>query len=249
MSDQPGFHRRFEGRFRIRFDEAGPDGLLRASGYVRYLQDLAWQHSDAAGFDRFWYRERGLTWLVRAVDLTVAGTAAYGDVVMASTRVMGWRRIWARRESEVLGASGAVAARAWIDWVLLDDSGRPTRVPAEIAAFAEPGASFTPTRVDLPPTPGTAAVHRSRVRPQDLDPMSHVNNATYLDYIEEALLPVAPDVAASPAVPRRIRLEYLRPALPGSELVSACWPFDEGWAYRLVDGAGEELLRAFVNMS
>jgi acyl-CoA thioesterase FadM len=241
--------RRFEGSFRVRFDEAGPDGLLRASGHVRYLQDLAWQHSEAAGFDRAWYRERGLVWLVRAVDLSIVGSAAFGDALRASTRVAGWRRFWARRESEVrLGGSAPgdlrPVARAGIDWVLLDDAGRPTRVPKEIEALAEPGTTFTPIRVGLPGSPATALLHRSRVRPQDLDPMGHVNNASYLDYVEEALLPVTPPIVR--VVPRRIRLEYVRPALPGAELTGACWPIDGGWAYRLVDGTGEELLRASV---
>ena len=37
--------------YRVRFDEAGPDGHLRTSGFMRYAQDLAWQHSADLGFD------------------------------------------------------------------------------------------------------------------------------------------------------------------------------------------------------
>ena len=33
--------------FRVRFDEAGPDGLLRTSSLLRYAQDLASHHSDS----------------------------------------------------------------------------------------------------------------------------------------------------------------------------------------------------------
>ena len=51
-----------ESTYRVRFDEAGPDGLLRASGLLRYAQDVAWMHSEALGFDRAWYRERDLAW-------------------------------------------------------------------------------------------------------------------------------------------------------------------------------------------
>ena len=42
----------FEADFRVRFDEADVSGRLRPSGFVRYAQDLAWRHSDAAGFER-----------------------------------------------------------------------------------------------------------------------------------------------------------------------------------------------------
>ena len=59
--------------YRVRFDEAAPDGLLRTSVLLRYAQDLAWYHSAERGFDRAWYAERGLTWLARAAEVAVLG--------------------------------------------------------------------------------------------------------------------------------------------------------------------------------
>ena len=41
--------------YRVRFDEAGPDGNLRTSTLLRYAQDLAWYHSAQRGFTRAWY--------------------------------------------------------------------------------------------------------------------------------------------------------------------------------------------------
>ncbi len=137
----------FSRPYRVRFDEAGPDGLARPSALVRYLQDLAWQHSEAAGFDRSWYAARGFGWLVRGLELELAGTAGYGETVTVTTRITGWRRMWCRRLTEILGADGHLVARARIDWVLLDMAGRPVRIPAEIEAFAPHAESFTPTRV------------------------------------------------------------------------------------------------------
>jgi len=49
---------RYEAAYRVRFDEAGPDGRLRTSGLLRYTQDLAARHSEALGYDRAWYRAR-----------------------------------------------------------------------------------------------------------------------------------------------------------------------------------------------
>ncbi|HUP55363.1 MAG TPA: hypothetical protein VM408_07640, partial [Methylomirabilota bacterium] len=40
--------------FRVRFDEAAPDGRLRTSVLLRWAQDLAWFHSARRGFDRDW---------------------------------------------------------------------------------------------------------------------------------------------------------------------------------------------------
>ena len=55
--------------YRVRFDEGGPDGLIRTSVLLRYTQDLAGYHSSSRGFGRSWYAERGITWLVRAAEV------------------------------------------------------------------------------------------------------------------------------------------------------------------------------------
>ena len=73
-----GFQRRIERAYRVRFDEAGPDGSLKSGGYLRFAQDLAWIHSDSGGFGRDWYAERGLTWLVRAIELDILDDVPYG---------------------------------------------------------------------------------------------------------------------------------------------------------------------------
>ena len=84
----PSFH---EAAYRVRFDEAGPDGQLRTSGFMRYAQDLAWLHSTALGFGREWYAERGLTWLVRAAELVVLAPVPMGATIGARTRSWDFR--------------------------------------------------------------------------------------------------------------------------------------------------------------
>jgi acyl-ACP thioesterase len=101
-----------ETSYRVRFDEAGPDGLLRTSGFMRYAQDLAWLHSTALGFGREWYAERGLTWLVRAAELVVLAGVPMGTNVVARTEVVGIRRVFARRRGAFRLADGTSAG--WV---------------------------------------------------------------------------------------------------------------------------------------
>jgi len=239
--------------YRIRFDECGPDGLVRTSALLRYAQDIAWIHSEAMGFDRAWYEERGLGWLVRAVELAIVAPIPLGTTLDLTTEVAGFRKVWARRRSEGRLPDGELLLWANTDWVMTDViRGVPGRVPPEIpAAFDAAAGPFEPGRVALPEAPAGSAVHAIRVRPQDLDPMDHVNNAAYVDYLEESLLAAGGDAARLPAaMPRRIRLEYLVPAGPGDDLVARLWPVrDEdppGWAWRLADPTGRELARARV---
>jgi acyl-CoA thioesterase FadM len=67
--------------FRVRFDECGPDGLLRTSVLLRYAQDLASHHSALVGIDRAWYAERGIGWLVRAAEVAVLAPLRVGDAL------------------------------------------------------------------------------------------------------------------------------------------------------------------------
>jgi len=230
---------------RIRFDECGADGLLRSGGYLRVMQDLAWQHSERLGLGRDWYREHRVAWLVRFADLRIVGAARSGDALRVTTTVTGWRRVWARRESTA-SVDGTEVARATIDWVLVDGSGRPARVPQVVMGRLADGLpTFQPGRLPLPPTPDDAARWRWQVSIRDLDPMRHVNNATYLDVLDEALAAGSDRLAGGPP-PIRHEMEYLRPALPGQAVAVEHWVVDGATDARFVDPAGHEVVRARV---
>jgi acyl-ACP thioesterase len=237
---------RIEQAYRVRFDECGPDGTLPASGFLRYAQDLAWVHSEAAGFGRAWYRERGLTWLIRAVELDLLEEVDYGTELDASTEVLGFRRVWARRRSEFTrrGTERDVAS-ALIDWVLLNERGSPVRVPAEILRLfgGHAADTFTPLRVDLPSAPPDAGSREFGVHRGELDPLGHVNNAAYLDYMD-AHLEWAGRSAEVSRLPRRYRVEFAAPAEPGMSLVGRGWNDELAWCYRLETANGRELVRA-----
>jgi acyl-ACP thioesterase len=230
--------------YRVRFDEAGPDGLLRTSVLLRYAQDVAWHHSTIRGYDRAWYAERGLAWLVRTAAVAVSTAIPVGSELVGTTRVLGWRRVWARRGTEFHDVLGNLVAWAQIDWVLLDARGAPTRIPAEFApVFGTATETLGLARVALGEPPTEARRTTIAVRPQELDPMAHVNNAVYADWLEEAVID-AGDEAATRAVPRLMRLEYAAAADPGAQLTADTWPIEDGWSFRLRDDSGAELLRA-----
>jgi acyl-CoA thioesterase FadM len=236
-------------RYRARFDECGADGLVRSSTLLRYAQDLAWIHSERVGFPRDWYVERGLAWVVRAAELAILVPLPLGETITMSTAIIGVRRVWGRRRTEGRLDDGTLALWANTDWVMTDTQrGAPLRVPTEFAtAFDVPPGTFEPSRVQLPEAPAAAHRFGSRARPHDLDPMGHVNNAAYLDYLEEALLEAGPDGAAlTSALPRRIRLEYVAAATPGAVLEATTWPIDGGCAWRLAAADGRDIARATV---
>jgi acyl-CoA thioester hydrolase len=228
--------------YRVRFDEAGPDGLVRASTLLRYAQDVAWRHSEHLGFDRGWYQARGVGWVVRGLDLELLEPIPMGHTLRVTTAVVGHRRIWARRLGECQLADGRLAARVTTDWVLLDSRNRIVRIPADFGlAFANPEIHSEIVRVPAPDG-GPVRTLDVRVRVSELDPLDHVNNAVYVDWLEEAL--VAAGWNAARALPRRARIEYLASAERDDDVAVELFGDAARWAavVRRSDGLG--LVRA-----
>jgi len=244
---------RLEDRYRVRFDEADADGWLRPSGLLRFAQDMAWRHSEEAGFDRGWYDERDMSWLVRNVQLDIRGLATYGDVLLVSTEVVGSRQVWVRRRSEMVRVAASdgpterdLLAVVETDWVLLTLAGRPAKVPPEIARYFAPTRPFTRDRIVLPEATGPVTRLSTRVRPLDVDPMRHMNNAAYVDMIDDALgrLPHGTGIGR----PDCYRVGYTAPALPGTAIEIVSWPVSErAVACRIADAHGHELTRAVAS--
>jgi acyl-CoA thioesterase FadM len=240
-----GIDNGFVGGYRVRFDEAGPDGLLRTAGLLRYAQDIAWRHSEALGFGRAFYEEQGLSWVVKAVDLTLRAPIGLGATIRADTVVVEFTRAWARRHGEFRLPDGSSVALVLTDWVMLDRRGRLVRIPPVFGDhFPSRPSEREVNRVTVPEVPTGAHRLELRVRPPDIDPMGHVNNSVYLDWLEEAVT-AAGGASTVARIPRRVRLEYAASAEPGDVLEAVSWPAEGGWWHGLrrpSDGA--ELARA-----
>lgn len=228
--------------YRVRFDEAGANGMLRTSALLRYAQDVAWRHSEQLGFDRAWYQARGLGWVVRGCELEVREPIPIGDTLRVSTAVVGHRRIWARRLGECRLADGRPAATVTTDWVLLDARNRVVRIPADFGvAFTNPEVRSEILRVEAPPGDPIAVIEL-RVRPSDLDPLDHVNNAVYVDWLEETL-ETAGWTSAAEALPRTYRLEYLAPAARADRVEVALHGTAGAWTATIRRADGADLVR------
>jgi hypothetical protein len=118
----------------------------------------------------------------------------------------------------------------------------PVRVPDAIRDATGDVPEFVPTRLRGSTPPAEAIAAARKVRTSDLDPMGHVNNAVYVDYLEGGVAQAggAYDVAATP---RRYTAEYVGSAEPDDELRDGAWRDADGWAYALVDASRGALFR------
>ena len=121
-------------------DAIDGNGHVNNLAYLRWMQDVALEHSAAQGWPLERYVETGTAWVVRSHSIEYLRPAFAGETVTALTWVAHYRRrssprrylFW--RESD-----GRVLAQAETLWVFVDrESGRPRDIPEEMrAAFAE----------------------------------------------------------------------------------------------------------------
>ena len=186
--DEPSSGRVYASRAIVRLADADPDGMLRADGLARMLQDVATDDwSEVAG-------DTDDTWLVRRTALRRYGARwpKLGEKLELRTFCSGIGAAWAERRTDVLLAGERVLAAAAI-WVPVAPSGRPRRVSESFnVVYGEAaGGRKVPGRLPAPPVPGPQArVQPWVVRRADLDVVGHVNNAVAW----EALVEVASGV-------------------------------------------------------
>jgi acyl-CoA thioester hydrolase len=227
-------------QFRVRYYECDAYGHLNNAQYLRYMQETAFDASAEAGYDMERYDQIGHHWLIRNTEIEYLAALHYDDLINVKTWVADFRRSTSRRMYEFFRGEELVA-RAHTDWVFLDiASSRPARIPDEMirAFFPEgapkPGIQRQPFPAPPPAPPDTFHTRR-RVEFRDLDPVQHVNNAVYLDYVSECGFqvvahfhwPLERMLAAGFGIfLRRNRIEYLQSALLGEELEIATWAYN-----------------------
>ena len=210
-------------------------GEVRSSTLLRLLQEVATRASSDAGFDAAYYERTSTMWLIRRTTLTLMTPAISGDTLTVRTWIADFRRVRSQREYDVR-VGDRVVARASTDWVHVDRAhGRPRRIPdAWERVFTLPTSDPT-LRVPFPEatSPSSAITFRRRVELHELDALQHVNNANYVDYLEQAAHDVASaagwTLAQQMAAGGRLRaahhdLEYLDAALDGEEIQITTWP-------------------------
>jgi acyl-CoA thioester hydrolase len=232
----------YEETFKVRFYECDAYGHVNHANYLRFMQEAAFGASADVGFSVERYFEMSRFWLVRHTDITYLRPLSHGDLVTVKTWVADFRRVRSQRMYELrLAESGELVAEANTDWVFLDSTTqRPVSVTEEmIAAYLPDGPpAEAPDREPFPqaPPPPPSVFNMARkVQWRDIDQAQHVNNATYMAYLEDCGVAVAAAHGWSMSrmmeegfgiVARRYRIEYRQAALLGDELEIATWLSD-----------------------
>jgi acyl-ACP thioesterase len=205
--------------------DCAPSGRVRLDSLARWAQDIAYADAEDAGMSET------AAWVVRRTRMRVRRFPRFGERFELATFCSGLGRMWAERRTSIAGAAGGDGVEVVSLWVHLDPHrGRPTPLRSEeIATWGETaGGRHVSARLRHP---GPAGVENSapwRFRATELDLAGHINNAAYLQPLEEELL----QDGDPPSID--VEIEYRSPAQPGEQRVLL------GGAWRWIVSAGGE---------
>jgi YbgC/YbaW family acyl-CoA thioester hydrolase len=181
-------------RFRVRGYEVGPTGAVHDSAIVNYMQQAAFEASAHAGYDTRRYDALGTIWVIRKQTVAYLAPLTFGDVVEVETWVSSTRRVHCYREYALRRAADArLVALAQADWIYVDTASLfPCRIPQIAIDLFEPnGVKALDEAPPLEPArerKGRPFVYCHRTRRYELDNLRHVNNAKYVDWLNQARL-------------------------------------------------------------
>lgn len=187
MSEKLPFQ--FEKKFEVLSFQIDPEGRLRMSALADLMQEVAWKHADSRDFGKVLF-DQGYIWVLSRFEITVHRMPSWGEEIIVKTAGRGIDKLFALREFLVISPTGEVLAEAMSAWLLLEiKSKRPQRpgniLPAELFSFID-GSQIMPDKISFPEKPVLGDL--IKVRPFDMDMNNHVNNVSYIRWVEDFCL-------------------------------------------------------------
>ena len=125
----------FEYPHTVTDDEIDEQGHANNVVYVAWMQAAAIAHSATLGWTAERYRQLGMGWVARSHTIEYLRPAIAGDEIIVETHVADMKKVTSTRVYRIIRrADRELLARAETHWAFVNyATGKPTRIPAEIA--------------------------------------------------------------------------------------------------------------------
>ena len=174
--------KRLTHQFNIRAHDLDASGRTSATALIRILETQRWFAFDKKGFGKAYFKKG----VIRAQYLEVFESIRFDEKLEVSLclfRVGHSSMDFSHKIHSI--KTGQLLARAAVRFVALDADFRPQILPPQVRDFLS-----DPEDIEIPTTvyekPQSAWSHRFSVQWADLDFMRHVNEARFIEYIENS---------------------------------------------------------------
>ncbi|MDR2924162.1 MAG: acyl-ACP thioesterase [Treponema sp.] len=187
----------------VRFGAVDKSDSMTLDSIFNFFQEAAISHAENLGVGREAMAQTNQVWLLSRMSVQVDRRPKYGESVTIRTWPRGAEKLFARRDYDILGADGKAAVRASSSWIIVDiTKRRPLRPHAVVDAMprnegldALPGVAVNGGSeigggaIGLEENPSLQKCREHLPLYTDVDYNGHVNNISYIRWIEDAVKP------------------------------------------------------------
>lgn len=203
--------------------QVSPDGRISLSSMADLFQEVAWRHADSAYFGRNLLANNQI-WILSRLDIKVDKFPKWGDKIRLFTGGRGVHKLFAFREFMIWDEYNQVMARAMSSWLLVN---------ADTKRVLKPDLVLSPKLFDPQEHPewqpkklvqagDPIASEEVTVRLSDLDLNNHVNNTSYIRWVENLLFDhqIRPDA---------LEINYLAECMIGEKVLLTLFCTPDGY--------------------
>lgn len=202
----------FTQKYEVGSYQVSPDGRIRLASLADLFQEIAWRHADSADFGRNLLESRQM-WALSRMEIKVIEFPKWGETIELFTGGRGADKLFAFREFMVRDQQQRVLARGMSSWLLLNLDTKRILRPEQVLSpeIFNPNLkpAWQPEKLGVKGE--RIAVEDIKVRHADLDLYNHVNNTSYIRWVENCL-------ADQGIFPSELSINYLAECLAGNVL-------------------------------
>ncbi|MCL2879108.1 MAG: thioesterase [Treponema sp.] len=220
----------------VRFGDVDRSDRMTLVSVFNFFQNAAISHAESLGVGREAMARNRQGWILSRMSVRIHERPRYMDTVAVRTWPRGSEKLFAVRHFDIQNSQNIpiIQAKSW--WLVIDiDKRRPLRpqsamdkLPLNDGVDAIPAADSGAEAGSLTERPNLQKTSEHKTAYSDLDYMGHVNNVSYIRWIQDSLDPIPLENADQ----MRLDINYLHEVLPGEivEIWTAPIPGENAYA-------------------
>ena len=198
----------------VRFNAIDKSDTMTLSSALNFFQEAAVSHAQNLGVGREDMARTGQVWILSRMSVQVDRRPKYGETITVRSWPRSWERLFAVRDFEIRDAQDRPAIRARSCWIIIDiEKRRPVRPQAVMESLplneGMDALPFMPPGLEERSSMQESAKNKALYN--DVDYNGHVNNVSYIRWIEDAVDPALLEQARQ----SRLDINYMNEVLPG----------------------------------
>tara|TARA_R110002126_G_scaffold90172_2_gene215265 strand:- start:403 stop:1146 length:744 start_codon:yes stop_codon:yes gene_type:complete len=176
--------------FKIRASEVDTSGNITYSAICSLFQEVAGNHALLLNFDITDLHKKGLTWVLHRMDIKIEHFPTWRDDITIETWPAAGDALRAYRNYRILDFEGNILGVCLSYWMIINmKTRRPTRMADDIlnTRLSDRKHVLPVTSNKIPKVVEASSQKNILVRRSDLDMNQHVNNARYIEWMQEPL--------------------------------------------------------------